>query len=65
MANHQATIRNIISELRHNGWEVRDGKHWVVYPPQCREIIVIAKTPSHDRVVKRVLLLLIKRAQHF
>jgi len=51
MSGNAKDINKLIKSLKKLGVEIRDGKHWIVYPP-IGDPISIPKTPSSRHALK-------------
>jgi hypothetical protein len=50
MADYKKDIGLIVDELLKQGWRVRKGKHWVLYPADpSKPVCFMAQTPSSRR----------------
>lgn len=50
MADYKREIGDIVDELLRQGWRVRKGKHWVLYPAdRTKPVCFMAQTPSSLR----------------
>ena len=48
-----ASVEEMVRACRRAGWRVRQGKHWVAYPPEGR-VVVFACTPGDQRALRNI-----------
>lgn len=56
MADYKNDVKRILKELERQGFRIRDGKHWVIYPPdRTKRVMAFPKSPSDWRGMKNLL----------